>query len=77
MAISDPSGHVQFMNASTRTGLDTYGAPNAAKFEGRRLDIERTKSMSISISTVFFPYEIDVDIDIDSALSMRNRCRYR
>ena len=55
----------------------TYGAPNAAKFEGRRLDIERTKSMSISISTAFFPYEIDVDIDIDSALSIRNRCRYR
>ena len=29
-------------------GVRTYGALNAAKFEGRRLDIERTKSMLIS-----------------------------
>ena len=28
--------------------MRTYGALNAAKFEGRRLDIERTKSMLIS-----------------------------
>ena len=54
-----------------------YGAPNAAKFEGRQLDIERTKSISISISTVFFQYKIDVAIDIDSVLSIRNRCCYQ
>ena len=40
-----------------------------AKFEGRRLDIERTKSTSISISTVFFPYEIDSDGSLASLSS--------